>query len=180
MDRLHQLAFLIVLFGCWNPQDERSISDVENFNPFDKNFKFPHNIQFAKYDTILEECGYWSLTKEDRGMSIFYQLLDKNPEIWAKGFTIELDEVEIPDAADRGGFLARNDLFLKVPLDTNGIRAALAKFDIVDFKMSAPAFPYTIQMIDSKGKTFVGYIRAWSSDNTLGRFLEYRNSKNDW
>ena len=75
MNRLHHLAFLVVLFGCWSPEDESSISEMENFNPFDKNFEFPDNIQFAEYDTILGECGYWHLTREDRGLSIYYQLL---------------------------------------------------------------------------------------------------------
>jgi hypothetical protein len=153
---------------------------MDNFNPFDGNFEFPDNIQFAEYYTILAECGYWHLTREDRELSIFYQLYDQDPEIWQKGFTIELDEVEIPVHTNQGGFLAINDLFLNVPIDTNGIRTALAKFDIVDFKVSAPAFPYTVQMIDSKGNTFVGYIQAWRSDETLGRYLEYRNDKNNW
>ena len=44
MIRLHHLAFLVVLFGCWNPEDERSISEMDNFNPFDENFEFPDNI----------------------------------------------------------------------------------------------------------------------------------------
>ena len=179
MNRLH-LSFLFVLFGCWSPGNESSISEIGSFNPFDQNFEFHDNIRFAEYDTILEECGYWRLARDDRGVSIFYQLLDKNPEIWQKGFTLELDEVEIPEAANQEGFLAINDLFLKVPIDITGIRTALAKFDIVDFKMSAPAFPYAIQMIDSKGNKFVGYIHAWRDDKTLGRFLEYRNGKDDW
>jgi hypothetical protein len=180
MIRLHQLAFLFICFACWSPEDERSISEVENFNPFDENFRFPDNIQFAEYDTILEECGYWQLARRDRGLSIFYQLLDKNPEIWAKGFTLDLDEIEIPEAVNQEGFLAVNNLFLRVPVDTNGIRTALAKFDLVDFKMSAPAFPYTTLLIDSKGNKFEGYIYAWKGDKTLGRYLEFRNSKNDW
>jgi hypothetical protein len=180
MNRLHHLAFLVILFACWSAEDESSISEMDNFNPFDENFEFHDNIQFAEYDTILEECGYWRLIKEGRGGYIFYQLLDKKPEIWAKGFTVDLDEIEILEVANQEGFLAINDLFLRVPIDTNGIRSALARFDIVDFKVSDPAFPYTIQMIDSRGNKFVGYIRAWRDDKTLGRYLDFYNDKNNW
>jgi hypothetical protein len=180
MNRLHHLAFLVVLFGCWRPEDERSISEMDNFNPFDENFEFHDNIQFADYDTIIGECGYWHLAREDRGVYIFYQLFNKDPEIWAKGFTIDLDEVEIPEWINQEDFLAINDLFLRVPIDTSEIRTALTKFDIVDFKVSDPAFPYTIQMIDSKGNKFVGYIHAWRDDKTLRRYVEFNNSKNDW
>lgn len=183
MRNLLLATYLIATIGCASQQDEIRVSELEGFNPFNDNFQFHSNIKLWQYDTILGECGFWHLAKEEEGLYTFYQLFDDEPKIWAKGFELDIDEVVSELDRNHMNLQTVKELFYKVPFDSNQVRTRLSKLGIVNFRVvSDTAVMCKIELVDLNSNIFVGWIQAFPDPDfkKVKRYIEFRNSAQDW
>ena len=83
-------ALIVLIIVIWTSCQPANI----DFNPFDDEFRFHRSFNLTEYDTVIGECGYWNLTKQNGGLKIYYQFYLDERDIVAKGFQLDLDEIQ--------------------------------------------------------------------------------------
>lgn len=156
-----------ILIGC-GPQNN-------DFDPFDKEYRFHKTFSQADYDTINGECGYWSLTNKEDGT--YYQFFLDEDEIVAKGFNLVIDEIQVLNL--------NNDsikrLFESVEnkaVDLNLIQERLKRFKIkrVNFLPDSTSIS-RLELIDENDSTYYADVLPFYENNRIFRQISYFNGK---
>lgn len=159
-------------------------SSNEDFDPFDKDFKFHNKMNVADCDTIWDTCGYWTFEHDDKnGLKTFYEFLFD--DVIGKGFSLEVDRINTTECDTlfyRKDFdkIVR-ELFIQNPIDLSKIQPRLLGLGVTNIKIvSDTMIPFKLEITNSENKTFKGLLRGdcdWNGH--IIRHIDFTNLKDE-
>lgn len=156
---------LFFLIGCDSSNQE--------FNPFDSDFHFHRNFDRSEYDTIVIECGYWNLTKQNGILSTYYQFFADNKQVVGKGFSLTIDELQLEDSSSDQKIKM---LISKNPIDVNQLKTGLSVFPVKEIKIKPDTSIFLrVEIIDNHDSLHYAWIEPYPSQGKLYRQLVFFN-----
>ncbi|UXE67243.1 MAG: hypothetical protein KA713_01390 [Chryseotalea sp. WA131a] len=166
----------LIALGCKSSNDD--------FDPFDKDFKFHNKMNVAECDTIWDTCGYWTFEHDNKnGLKTFYGFLLE--DVVGKGFSLDVDRI---NSTECDSLFYRKDfdnimkeLFMQNPIDIEKIRPRLLGLGVINIKIvSDTLVPYKIEITNSENKIFTAWLRGdcdWQGQ--VIRHIDFTNLKDE-
>jgi len=172
--RISILLIISTVLSC-----QQSSTD---FNPFDNDFRLHSKMDFASYDTVLVQCGFWNLTMRSDNLSTYYQFFTDETPVVAKGFDFLINDLKVDTIQNDTQYDSLDNILKLISIDTSLIKQQLMVLGIKDIVILNDSSNFrNVKLIDNGNNVHFGDLFTFydESESKLIRSIHYFNGRKD-